>query len=478
MEPSFGRKLAITCGFVLVVVACGAPTGSTLPSPRSTSTVPATSGAATPGVATPAVTPGPGQSEVPTPAASPSAPPSFEPATGTINVWFFPQDADASYAEYERVFEEQNPGADIAYREIPEGDPYSQAINTSLQVPRPPDVAIMEDQAWMQAGLVEDLSPYLASWGVSIADFNQGGLARGTQDGDPQTPPIYGIGDFLGGNILAYNKVLFDAARIAYPPADRSLLIREYADICRALTKPNPDPAQTIYGCSMPEWAPSIQDRDVFGDDGRTAIGNLNSTQMVDAYNIAADVIRQGFAPSSGVLEAETESALFAAGRMGITWTDFTETPTYQDAGIEFGLAPLMVIKEGDSFVDTWTAPFGTFVDSPNKSGALAFLRFIATEGQRIRMRTSADPPLNFRIADQEGYGAGDPIKTQYLEVLRNAKPQVFVPPGVDSWDPAEVIRLMTVEGQTDARPIFDQLAGVVQQETDEAWQKWEQLGQ
>lgn len=482
MARSLHASSVITGAVLMAVGACAGPQASRPPTALPTDAAQSVN-VATP---TPSATPRagtalPGESilaPTATPEATLTSAPSFPPVSGTIDVWYFPQGADESYAEYERVFEAQNPGADVAYREIPEDDPYFQAINTALQVPRPPDVAIMEDVAWMQAGLVVDLYPHLQSWGVSLPDFNPGGLARGTQDGDPTTPPIYGIGDFLGGNILVYNKAMFDAAALTYPAADQSMTVLEYAEVCRALAQPNPDPAQTIYGCSMPDWAPSIQDRDVFGPDGRTVIGNLNSPEMAAAYNAAAALIRDGVAPSSDVLEAETESALFAAGRMGITWTDFTETPGYQEAGIDFGLAPLLVLRDGDSFVDTWTAPFGTFTDSQNKDGALAFLRFIATDAQRIRMQTSPDPPLNFRLAEEAGYGTGDELKAQYLEVLRNAKPQIFVPPGIDAWNPEELIRLMTVEGQTDAQPILDQMAADAQAEADRAWRDWEQLGQ
>ena len=137
---------------------------------------------------------------------------------------------------------------------VPE-DTYGTKVNTALQAHKPPDVAVMEDRGWMKADRVLDLTPYYASWGVDVADFNPGGIARATVEGDV-ADGVYGVGDFLGGNIFVYNKALFDAAGIPYPAADKSLTIQEYADICRKLAKPDPDPAKAVYGCSMPEWAP------------------------------------------------------------------------------------------------------------------------------------------------------------------------------------------------------------------------------
>lgn len=409
-----------------------------------------------------------------------SGPTSPQPVTGTINVWYFPQGdpGQAALEEYERQFEAANPGSDVALRELPEGDPYFQGINTALQGNAPPDVAVIEDRGWMQAGLVEDLSQYFPQWGVSAEDFNAGGLARGTEDGDPSTPPIYGIGDFLGGNVLVYNKALFDAADQEYPATDTSMHVSEYIALCNALAQPNPNPAETVYGCSMPEWGFGIQGKDVFGEDGRTPEGNINSPEMVEAWNAGTQVVRDGNAPTPDSLEQASESDLFAQGRMGITWTDFTEIPKYEANEIDFGLAPFYVLKQGDNFVDTFTAPFGTFTGSANKEGALGFLRYLATDAQGVRMEVTADPPLSTVVAEENGYGEDDPVQEQYLAVLQNAKPQVFVPPGIDAWDPAEAMRLMTVENQTDSKPILDQMASDSQEQADDVWQEWEELGQ
>ena len=62
------------------------------------------------------------------------------------------------------------------------------------------------------------------------------------------------------------------------------------------------------------------------------------------------------------------------------------------------------------------------------------------------------------------------------LQVLENARAGVFVPPGEDNWDPAEVLRLLTVEGQTDAQPILDEMAAAAQADLETVWARWETL--
>ena len=405
---------------------------------------------------------------------SPQAPPK---ATGTIDIWTFPQgDEEKSIKAYIAEFKKENPGSNPKLLVIPEGDPYEQKMNTALRARKPPDIAIMEIRSWMKAGQVVDLTPYYAAWGLKVEDFNPGGLARGTTEGDV-SKGVYAVGDYLGGNVIFYNKKLFDAAGVSYPPKDRSLTIQEYADICRKLGKPDPNPSKTIYGCSMPEFGFGIQAKDVYGADGRRAEGNWNSPEMVEAWNVGTAVVRDKFAPLGSQLEAASESDLFAQGRMAITWSDFTEANKYKENKIDFGLTPFWVVKQGESFVDTWTAPWGTFKDAKNPNGALAFLYFLATKAQEMRISTSADPPLSTKVAQEKGYGKDDPIKQEYLQVLQAAKPQVFVPQGVDAYDPAEIIRQMTVEKKTDAKPLLDAMAAKMQKQLDEVWPRWEKLG-
>jgi ABC-type glycerol-3-phosphate transport system substrate-binding protein len=396
--------------------------------------------------------------------------------SGTLDVWTQPQgDDERAIKAIGAAFEEANPGVEFKLLVIGE-DTYVTKVNTAIQAKAPPDVAALEDRTWMQAGKVVRLDDKLTEWGVDVADFNPGGIGRGTPKGTLESG-LYGVGEFLGGNILVYNKALLDDAGVAHPPADRSLSIDEYAELCRAVAKPDPDPNKAIFGCSMPEWGLTIQSKDVYGEDGRTALGNMNSPEMAHAFDVGAALIRDKVAPSPQLLEAASESDLFASGRLGITWSDFTETPKYTENAVDFGLAPFYVIKEGENFVDTWTSPWGTFVDSTDQALALEFLKFVATEAQRIRPTVSADPPLSMTVAEEIGYGQDDPVKAAYLEVLdAAAKPQVFVPPGVESWDPAEVMRLLVDEGRTDTQTILTQQAEPAQKELDEVWERFDAL--
>lgn len=393
-----------------------------------------------------------------------------------ISVWMFPQgDDEVAIHAMEAAFEEANAGKDVEVVVYPEEE-YVTKVNTALVAGNPPDIAIIESDDWMKAGYVVELTDRLEEWGVSIDDFNPGGLSRGALENDPANG-IYGIGTFLGGNVLVYNKAIFDDAGVAYPSFDESMTFQEYEEVCRQLAQPSDDPATNVYGCSMPADI-AFGFYPIYGEDGRTAEGNMNAPELAQAFEIGAGLINDGLAPSSSVLDTIAESDLFAQGQIALTWSDFTAVPTYQEAEIDFGMAPFFVVEGQEDFVDTWTAPWGTFTESPHPEDALLFLEFVATEGQEIQMAETPDPALSTVAAEEAGYGEDDPIKQDFLAVLANARPLPFAPPGEENWDPVEVMRLLTVEGETDAQAILDQLATAAQERLDEVWERWDAFGQ
>ena len=394
-------------------------------------------------------------------------------SSNAISVWMFPQgDDEVAIRAIESAFEAANEGKDVEVVVYPE-DEYQTKISTSLVAGNPPDVAIMENRNWMKVGFAVDLTEHLGDWGVGVDDYSPGGLARGTTEGDP-SDGLYGIGTFLGGFTVVYNKAFFDEAGLAYPSPDESMTFAEYADLCRQLTKPSEDPTQTVYGCTVTIDPFNYYPR--YGPDGRTAEGHMNAPELAEAFEIGAALQNDGAAPASGILDTVTTTDLFAQGMLAMAFSDFSAVPTYQEAEIGFGMAPMVVASGEEDYVDTWTAPWGTFTDSPHPADALLFLRFIATEAQRVQMAETPDPPLSTAIAEEAGYGEDDPIKAEFLRVLENARVGAFTPPGEEQWDPEEVLRLLTVEEQTDAQPILDQMAAAAQAQLDEVWARWETL--
>ena len=146
-------------------------------------------------------------------------------------------------------------------------------------------------------------------------------------------------------------------------------------------------------------------------------------------------------------------------------------------------MGPFVVIEGSESFVDTWTTPWGTFTSSQHPEEALAFLEFMATDAQYIRAETSADPPLSQAVAEEIEWGQGDPIKEDYLAVLQQGKAQVFVPNsfipvGLYPHTEDEIFRRLTTGGETDAKAILDAEAEAAQPALEQAWAEWNRLGE
>jgi len=394
----------------------------------------------------------------------------------SISVWMFPQgDDEVAIRAMEASFEEANAGKDVEVIVYPEEE-YVTKVNTALVAGNPPDVAIIESDDWMKAGYVVELTDKLAEWEVGVDDYNPGGLSRGALENDPANG-VYGIGTFLGGNVLVYNKAMFDAAGIDHPSGDESMTFQEYADICRQLAQPSDNPEENVYGCSMPSDI-AFGFFPIYGEDGRQAEGNMNAPELAEAFEIGAGLINDGMAPSSSVLDTIAVSDLFAQGQMAVSWSDFTAVATYEEAEIDFGMAPFFVVEGEENFVDTWTAPWGSFTESPHPDDALLFLEFIATDAQEIQMAETPDPPLSTVVAEAAGYGDDDPVKQEFLAVLANARSLPFAPPGENNWDPVEVMRLLTVEEETDAQAILDRMATAAQERLDEVWERWDTFDQ
>ena len=66
-------------------------------------------------------------------------------------------------AAYKKAFERKHKNITLKYVTYPEEN-YVTKINVALQAHNPPDVALMDEIGWMQAGLVVDLASFYKAW--------------------------------------------------------------------------------------------------------------------------------------------------------------------------------------------------------------------------------------------------------------------------------------------------------------------------
>jgi len=268
-----------------------------------------------------------------------------------------------------------------------------------------PDAFVMGTWNYFDAagdGLIADVTPYLDKSDTSTADFTAPVIdALTTSDGQ-----LYGLP--MGYNVqsLFYNKDMFDAAGLAYPPADGSYT---YDD--------------------LREWSAKLT-LDAAGVDAATAGFDAESIQQWGYFNFAALPIPQGYLPvlsafGGGVLggeernECTVDSAETIAGfqwLQDVMWEDHSAiTPQLQqeDSGsnrwvngtvamqqgsheqvsavqaqnpeLNFGIAALPAGPAGNASL--WQAHVWTVAEQSDvKDAAWEFIHYMSTAGAGKQM--------------------------------------------------------------------------------------------
>jgi multiple sugar transport system substrate-binding protein len=389
----------------------------------------------------------------------------------TLNLWAFAGEDDV-LPKLKETFEAQNPNVTIEITDIPE-DQYVTKIDTALAANEPPDIAYIYERRWLKAGKFLPIDDMIASNGLKLEDFNQGALATNCQ----YEGKMYCLGSYTGSVLLYYNKDLFDAAGATYPSSTQPMTIDEYAALADRLTKNRDDIATKVWGgaADVPFWW--MDWRTNFSEDGRKADGFANDEATVHTYEVLADMVKRGNAPSSTEMQTLGEANLLAQGRQAMAITDnFVAISDLEAQNIRYGAAPVPVEKKGDApFVPTWTDGFGTFSQSKHAAEAIKFLHLLATEGNNVRLGLGA-LPLNMKLADEQGWARKNDGRKETLEATMLARGTIFVPGFWDVTAPLGDALTQIVEGQKTAKEALDEAAPAMQDSLDKAWETWEQI--
>jgi len=98
-----------------------------------------------------------------------------------LSVWMYALDPDSLKA-YKKAFEKKYSNIKLKYVTYPEEN-YVTKVNVALQAHNPPDIAVMEEAAWMKAHLTADLAREVAQpnsdptrrvYGASAPDWGFG----------------------------------------------------------------------------------------------------------------------------------------------------------------------------------------------------------------------------------------------------------------------------------------------------------------
>jgi multiple sugar transport system substrate-binding protein len=393
----------------------------------------------------------------------------------TLDIWIF-EGEESLLPALEEAFEAENPNVNVEITLIPE-DQYVVKIDTGLAAGSPPDIGYLYDLRWVKAGRILPLDETIAAHEIDLADLNQGIIGNCTIDGQ-----VYCLGSYTGAVPLLYNKAMFDAAGLDYPSATEPMTIDEYAALAAQLTVPSDDITQQVWGGSAEEPYWWMSRTNMFSEDGRQVEGFVNDEQTKHTYQVLADMVKAGHAPSASIMQslggAESES-LFLQGQLAMVIGDFAQITDLEAAGVDYGVATLPVEQEGNPpYLPMWTDSFAVFSESDTPAEAADFVAFLGTEGQRLRVEVTGQPPLSASAAEEFGWAeqGNTESRQEFLEVVAGGSPLMFVPGFGDVVSPLEDAFNQMAAGEVTA-DILDELALRMQESLDDAWVTWEQIG-
>jgi multiple sugar transport system substrate-binding protein len=393
----------------------------------------------------------------------------------TLDLWIF-EGEEQLLPALKEAFEAEHPNITLNITLIPE-DQYVVKLDTALAAGSPPDIGFLYEDRWVKTGKLLPLDEAIAAHEIDTADFNQAVMDGWCfVEGE-----VYCLGSYTGATVLYYNQAMFDAAGLDYPSSTEPMTVDEYAALAAQLGNAAEDMTERVWGAPAepPHWW--MDSRNLFSDDGRQTAGFVNDEATKHAFDVLANLIAEGYAPSNSIMQTlgtEGTEDLFVQGKLAMVIGGSNEIQAIEAAGIDYGVAPIPVEKAGDPpFASVWTDGFAVFNGSDSPAEAMEFVAFLATEGQRLRVEVTGEPPLSAAAAAEFGWTAqgNTEAREQFLEVVGRAGSGIEIPGYWDVVSPLEDAFNMMVDGEATSA-VLDEVAPRMQDSLDQNWATWDQI--
>jgi multiple sugar transport system substrate-binding protein len=391
----------------------------------------------------------------------------------TLDYWVFDSGGLAGQFldQLKSDFEKAHPNISLNITAYPE-DNYGVKLDTAIAAGKEPDLVLVFGPEQMRQGLLLPLDDVVTKDNIDIENYVPAIVQPGDEFSCNYEGKLYCLGSYAGSTQMLYNKDLFDAAGIAYPPAWPPMTPEEFiADACKMT-----DAANGVWGGAASDPLAYVPFDMMFSPDGKTATGYSNGPDFVHQVEVLASGYDQGCLPTSNVMDPwEQGRDYFAEGKLAMVITDFQDLDKVEKAGINYGTTAVPTPAGVDPYFFVWTDSVGVMASSDHPDEAKEFIAYLTTEGQKIRYQASGDLPLNLQTAKDVNWAEGIPGREDGLEVLSHARPLVFVPnrwdvvgPYYDAWD-------LVLGGDKTAQEAMDDAAPAIQENLDNAWADWDQ---
>jgi ABC-type glycerol-3-phosphate transport system substrate-binding protein len=133
--------------------------------------------------------------------------------------------------------------------------------------------------------------------------------------------------------------------------------------------------------------------RSLVSPDGLKAEGYFNSEQWIKAAQWYADLFNKWKVSPKNVSPAESPD-LFASGKVAMFVGGEWNVPRFQEAGVDFAIAPFPYFKEGRPVTGTGSWHVGIAKGSSHKAEAAKFVKFITEQEQGTKIWFDAQGQL------------------------------------------------------------------------------------
>ena len=343
-----------------------------------------------------------------TPPAVEVAPP---PGQKVTVIWYVRSNPDEQKWENEVAipdFQSKNPGISINLVVAPWAN-FDTKMQTMIAAGTPPDVwshwGPSGFKDYVIRGLVADLTPFIQKDQFDLSDFEPSVLDIYKVDGKIMGLPILTTGSFV-----FYNKDLFDAAGVKYPPTnwdDTSWTWDAFLEKCKALTRNSGDPSEAVFGCNLSLWPNDayawLWGQDLYSDGAyQTGFADkayLNSDGAIKGFQARQDIVwKLHYMPDPAQVDAIRGGDIFETAKVamhlsgGWSWWQFGSHKLHEK--FRWGAAALPFGAPGRRaaiFTDPWMMSSKT----QHPQEAWEFLKYLASpEVQKGWTDLTGAPPV------------------------------------------------------------------------------------
>jgi len=363
------------CALVLLVamllVACGSNQATT-PATSDSATNPTTGAAAPPSEQTS----GDGQAA------------SGTPTTIRWMIWADDIANDQNMQDEIKLFNDSQSEVKVELIGVPWGD-YTAKLQAMIAANTPPDVVAIQSEAdFVSKGFVRPIDDLIASDKIDASRFVPGALEP-AYDGK-----VYGFRHDTAYWLLYYNKDMFDAAGLAYPPAS-GWTLDEFMDTACKLSKAD----EGIWGMHNLHWLMGVlaqqQGLPYLSMVDGVPQYQLNDPETLAFYQKVGDFInKQNCQPTTDQNSSLGGADPFIAGRAAMKFDgNWAFGGMQKNATFKYGVAPVPGVKQPNAGMKIGIVP-----SSPNQEAAWTFLKWLTYEPEATRYRTErgmGQPALN-----------------------------------------------------------------------------------